>query len=369
MKKSTEIKEIKKLKITLVCLVLFVIAAVFLVAHIVVSPTIVKPDKIISDIFLVLSTTLISIIVVAVAYTIYTEFEFKKNLRETIIASLSGEDEILSKYNTKSVTDIIKNSLKFILGTNLSRNFITNVLEKQLNSISYRTNYKYNVYIKKSDTPEKNIISQSIEYKKHLKIKNRKNIEVSCFFTLKEDPFRENPPKNVIFFREELTCEDFFNNSILSNASNANTVISALNFKFSIFYNNKFIPIQNSDVKVEVINSKMVMFTTKVPQKWITNEEDKFLSFSCKITCEYPTNKNNYFYVVFPEPMQDALFSINFDEEIIRKENVNHVSFVLNPNYEIRESPNTNGFEFGLKHSKKLDNNTIFPHSGIVFHW
>lgn len=370
---NSETKELTKTKNWVAILVLVLAAIVFGFLYWIVSDSENKNIAfILQDVLLALFTTLVSIIIVTIVYTIYTERQFKKSIREAIIDSLSADNDILKKYDKDSIIAIIKNSLITMLGKNLAGKFIVNVLQRQLDSISYRTDYRYEVSINEGDTPEYHKIQQTIEYRKNLKIKNKKNVLVACYFTFKEDPFREDHQNEIIFFREELTCREFYTD-ILEHKEDTGFILKALNFEFYLQNGSIFNRVLDADIQVEIIDNNKIKLTTKVTEDLIEqNVDDNFFSFCCKMKCEYPANKNDYFYVVFPEPTQDAVFRINFDRAIIKKEDVHNVSFVLSPNYETKQSDNSNSFVFERKrqiNKEHTNYNTIFPHSGIIFHW
>lgn len=110
-----------------------------------------------------------------------------------------------------------------------------------------------------------------------------------------------------------------------------------------------------------------VVLTFEVPSRLIIKENDGFISFYAKILCEYTSNNDKYFYCVFPEPTENPEFSISFDESIIHKENVHYISFIGSDNYSVIPSDCNNQLIF--KRKRNNENNAIFSHSGIVFHW
>jgi len=322
-------------------------------------------------VLLSLFSTIISIILITVGYTIYTEIEFKKSIKDIVIGSLKGDYEIISLYNDKSIRSIINNGLRKILGTDLSKQFIDNVLEERLREISYRTNFDYSVeYAIDNVDATKYKIKQNIEYKKHIKTE-KNSLEVSIFFTHKKDPFASKPTENVVFFREELS--DFCFQQIKDKTEQE--IIDALKLKIKLCNYNTTTRDMDCIDTIRVTKSSdndVIVFSITVSSNYLEVEEDGFKSFFAKIECEYPSDKNNYFYCVFPEPTKDAEFSICFDMSIVEKSKIHYLSFISTPNYEITQSPNSNGLIFAPKSNLSEDKkkyNTIFPHSGIVLHW
>ncbi|MDR1096666.1 MAG: hypothetical protein LBL57_00890 [Tannerella sp.] len=377
-KKIRPSKKEKALKTTLILFILAAIAYFVLQWHLglLEEHEIKDSVTIYKDLSYTLFTTIVSIIVVTIAYTIYTEIDFKHKVEETILDSLAGNHVIISKYHQSDIVEIVKNCLIIVLGRNLSNNFFKHILKRQLTNISYRTQYQYTVGINPGTDPTHYNISQSIEYKKHIKNASGGKLKVSCFFYYKEDPFRRQPPtENVVFFREELTSKDFFD-FLVSLKGKDQEILNRLGFSVQICdKNNSLNTIENTKIKADVVEKdrkKAIVITFDVLPSFASKDEDGFISFYAKICCNYPSDKDNYFYCVFPEPTEDALFRITFHESIVDKSNVHYISFIGNDNYELAPADYHNELIFKIKGNLDDDSkkhNAIFPHSGIVFHW
>jgi hypothetical protein len=281
---------------------------------------------------------------------------------------LAGDSEIINKYKSETVKSVIDNGLKKILGGDLSKQFIDNVLNSQIENTSYRTDYIYSVkYCNQNTTTYE--INQDIAYRKHIKTK-KDNLEISVFFTNEKDPFALSPTENIVFFREELS-NSFFKTIIGKNDTD---IISSLNFEIELCNNNtNKMDVINITQVTKSCNNDAIVFSITVPKDYLKEEQDGFKSFYAQIRCKYPSdNENNYFYSVFPEPTKDAIFNICFDDAIVKKENIHYLSFISTSNYEIKKDTIHNGLNFALKKNLPKDKekyNTIFPHSGIVLHW
>ena len=375
-KKIRPTKKEKVLKTTLIILTLIIAAIGILLFGILNGGNVKDSSTIINDLYYALFTTIISIVVVTIAYTIYTEIDFKNKIEETILDSLSANHIVISKYQQSEIVEIIKNCLIMILGKDLSGSFFRHVLSKQISSISYRSQFNYSVNYSPGDIPDTYKISQSLEYIKHIRKKCTGNLKVSCFFYYKEDPFKRKPPtENLVFFREELASKVFFD-SLVSLKGKDQEILNQLGFAVEICNKmNKLETIEKAKIKAEVVEKEMkkaIVITFEIPKTSIKKDEDDFISFYAKICCSYPSNNDKYFYCVFPEPTIDAQFSISFHESIVSKHNVHHVSFVGNENYKPIPDDHQNEIIFRMQgnldeNSKK--NNAIFPHAGIVFNW
>lgn len=371
-------KQLKMLKIWISTLALTLLALLFLSGYIFLP----KDWHVMLNLCLTLFTTLVSIVIITITYTVWTEIELKETIRDVIIESLSGDDKILGKYHNNGIVGIVKNSLGILLGEDLSRKFIVNVLDKQLGAISYRTGFNYEVMVDTIDDQDSSIyndcerISQTLEYRKHIKhlSSSHQELEFSCHFSYKKDPFRNASQNDIVFFREELSCEKFFNTLLQYNENGEfNRIIESLGF--TICFNNeegsKF-RVDPNQIRVEVTEDrKLIILTTTIPDNFVKKEADEFISFHAEIICEYPTNKNSCFYFAIIEPTQVGTFRITFDKAFA-KEKIQKVSFISSPYYEIVEMKKINAFEFKLKKSNYInipEYNTIFPHSGIIFYW
>jgi len=178
-KKIRPTRKEKLLKTALIIAILIIVALIILGINIILSGH-EDPSKtviIFQDLIYALFTTIISVIIVTIAYTFYTEIDFKNKIEQSILDSLSGDKTIISKYKHPDIIPLAKNCLTVVQGERLSGHFFCNILDKYTANVAFRSEYEYSVKIMQDANPDSYKISQSIAYRKHIKKSSRKKIK------------------------------------------------------------------------------------------------------------------------------------------------------------------------------------------------
>ena len=253
--------------------------------------------------------------------------EFRNEVDDSIVKSLGAELDIIQKYDSKEVIDVVNNCSERLLGSLLAKNM-------------------QGVFC----------ISQSLRYKKYLKKGTENKLtKFSCFFAFNENPFFQKEQGEVFFLREELSCLSFIESLNVENA------VSLLNYSVEFYLGN--VPICVRDIEVELVkleNSATIgiKLTTDIPDR-VLCIDGEYVYFDAKIKCSYPTLRREFYFKV-PELTRHADVSISLPSS---KEELHLVSFT--DNYRI-ESYGHNRYSF--RHGEN-NNEILLPNNGFTAVW
>ena len=282
---------------------------------------------------------------------------------------MGAELDIIQKYDSKEVIDVVNNCSERLLGSLLAKN-MQGVFSSILKNPSYRDDMVYDIQIIPNRKDElydeagrymrckdaRFCISQSLRYKKYLKKGTENKLtKFSCFFAFNENPFFQKEQGEVFFLREELSCLSFIESLNVENA------VSLLNYSVEFYLGN--VPICVRDIEVELVkleNSATIgiKLTSDIPDK-VLCIDGEYVYFDAKIKCSYPTLRREFYFKV-PELTRHADVSISLPSS---KEELHLVSFT--DNYRI-ESYGHNRYSF--RHGEN-NNEILLPNNGFTAVW
>lgn len=311
------------------------------------------------QVVLTLFTTLISILIVGLAYQKVTEGEFNKSIRKNIFDSLAADKSIIQEYKDVNVKKILGNCFSVFYGDTLSEKYMHSVIDNQLNDINYRQDFVYDIDICSSSDPEfaeNDRIKQRLSYKRHMP-SEQTEVHMQCCFTLSKNELNRQFSNKKLFFREEINCERFRSQLIACKSSKE--ILESLNMEMSI--NDRVVNADKISCEFMLDNSVLII-STPVSAEEIT-DMGEFKSYKGQIFCSYPSVKNDYFYCVFSEPIINASVTLKFSNGV-KVDQVNYFSFIPESQYSLNRNTNihNNNITFVSK-------GTIFPLSGLIFHW
>ncbi len=295
--------------------------------------------------------------------------EFRNEVDDSIVKSLGAELDIIQKYDSKEVIDVVNNCSERLLGSLLAKN-MQGVFSSILKNPSYRDDMVYDIQIipnRKDELYDEAgqymrckdagfCISQSLRYKKYLKKGTENKLtKFSCFFAFNENPFFQKEQGEVFFLREELSCLSFIESLNVENA------VSLLNYSVEFYLGN--VPICVRDIEVELVkleNSATIgiKLTSDIPDR-VLCIDGEYVYFDAKIKCSYPTLRREFYFKV-PELTRHADVSISLPSS---KEELHLVSFT--DNYRI-ESYGHNRYSF--RHGEN-NNEILLPNNGFTAVW
>lgn len=269
--------------------------------------------------------------------------EFRKEVDDSIVKSLGAEMDIIQKYSSNEIFDVVNNCSERLLGHILAGN-MQSVLASILNNPSYRDSMRYDIDIYPNKIERfgnckdaEFCISQTLRYKKYLKKvdnDNNKlddnNLKLSCFFSFNKNPFLQKEQEEIFFLREELSSISFI------ESLNEENALGLFDYKVQFLYEGDWVDLADinpveKQPKVEFVKQKCgevyagIKFVSSI-SKQVLIEEGEYMSFSARIKCSYPTSRREFYFKV-PELTLQANVSIELNSP---EDSLHLVSFTDN---------------------------------------
>lgn len=305
--------------------------------------------------------------------------EFRNEVDDSIVKSLGAELDIIQKYSSNEVFDVVNNCSARLLGHGLAEN-MQNVLASILNNPSYRASMRYNIDIYPNDTARfeactdaEFYISQTLEYKKYLRRVDsddnkldENSLKLSCFFAFNKNPFLQKEQEEIFFLREELSSSSFIK---LLNKENA---IHLFDYWVQFFYEGDWVDLADIDSvekqpSVEFVRQTCggkyagIKFVSNIP-KQVLIEDDEYIYFKARIKCSYPTSRREFYFKV-PELTLQADVSIELNST---NDSLHLVSFTDNYYIQLdKKSDSRESYNFCCNSKDSI----LLPNNGFTAVW